>query len=244
MFNEIQQARLVHLLSLQEKGDVWIGYWNSDSWGRPCNGGSQESSVYPGQIQDLSQNGSNFEICQPGCFHATEAPHKWKGNRVWMVALYAPFQTREDKRASQKREIIGEILPEEAIFDAGLACRLGIKNLSGMDLSGANLSDANLSGANLSCANLSRANLYGAYLYGANLYGANLSCANLSGADLSCANLYGADLYGANLSGANLSCANLSCANLYGANLYGARRYADDFIPAGWKVENQILVAL
>ncbi len=92
-----------------------------------------------------------------------------------MVALLGEVQEQNNKAGSLKREFIGEILPEEAIFDAGLAVRLGVKSLPGADLSGANLTRADLtraylSGADLTGADLTRVNLYGAYLYGARRY--------------------------------------------------------------------------
>ena len=36
-------------------------------------------------------------------------PDSWKGERLWVVALYGEMQWREDKCAALKREIIGEI---------------------------------------------------------------------------------------------------------------------------------------
>jgi hypothetical protein len=50
--------------------------------------------------------------CQAGALHATMNPSKWKGERLWVVALYPPIETvDEDKFASLKREIIAEIVP-------------------------------------------------------------------------------------------------------------------------------------
>jgi uncharacterized protein YjbI with pentapeptide repeats len=249
---EKQQARLAELMDLakSDPDNYWIGYWNSDQHGYPANAGSTEVRAEPGTIHEAP--GPLRSECGAGQLHATVDPIKWKGSRVWIACLIGPRNTDDDNKSwALKREIIGDILPNQALSE-GLGARLGRKNLSGADLycanlSGANLSRAdlsradlsraNLSGANLSGADLSGADLSGANLYCANLSGANLSRANLSGADLSGANLYGANLYGANLSradlsranlsgadlsGADLSRANLSGADLYGANLYGA----------------------
>jgi len=216
-----QQTRLSDLM---KDPLVTISYWCSDQHGYPANGGSSEP-VYAGFIQEIS---GPLEICTPNALHATTFPHKWKGCRVWIVALFGEVQKEGDKLGALKREILGEILPNECLDDS-IGVRIGRKDLSGANLSGANLSGAHLSGADLNGANLSRAYLSRAYLSGADLRGANLIRANLIGADLrgaylsraylSGADLRGADLRGANLSGAHLSGADLRVANLDGANL-------------------------
>jgi len=213
-------------------------YWNSDTWGRSANGGRPDTVATPGAIhvskEALSRScGTNL--------HASLVPHRWAGARVWIVALLGPrYSEGESKSWACKREVIGEILPEEASFDLRVGVRLGLKNLRsadlrsanlyGADLYGANLGGANLYGANLRSAdlygaNLRSADLGGANLYGANLYGANLGGADLGGADLGGANLGGANLRSANLRSANLRSANLRSADLYGANLGGANLY-------------------
>ena len=195
-------------------GDT-IAFWCSDAFGRPSNGGSLTiERAAPGVIH----RGKGDALCEDGTLHATHQPHQWAGVRVWIVACREIVGEQSDKLGCREREIIGEVLPEEAI-EASVACRLGgaRANLSGANLSRANLSRANLSGANLSGANLYGANLYGANLYVANLYVANLTGADLTGADLCVANLTGADLTGADLCGANLYGANLSRADLCGA---------------------------
>ena len=218
-WTETQQSRLSDLMN---DPSVTISYWCSDQHGMPANGGSSEA-VHPGLIQEVS---GPLQICTEKALHATTFPHKWKGSRVWIVALFGEVQKENDKFGSLKREIIGDILPNECLEDS-VGARIGRKDLSGADLyeanlRGANLNGANLNGANLRGANLYRADLSGASLNEANLYGANLSGANLYGADLNGADLSGADLIGANLYRVNLSGANLSGANLRGANLSGA----------------------
>jgi hypothetical protein len=50
--------------------------------------------------------------CHAGALHATMQPAKWKGERLWVVALYPPVEAvDDDKFASLKREIIAEIVP-------------------------------------------------------------------------------------------------------------------------------------
>jgi hypothetical protein len=177
-----QVSRLNELMELSKKDskNYWIGYWNSDAHGYSTNGGSKDFRAYPGLVQELS--GELPEDCGEGAFHGTLSSHKWQGNRVWIICIHGARQEQYNKAWGMKREFIGEILAEEAIFDEGVSLRLGNKNLSKADLSGADLYGANLYGANLSEAYLFEANLYGANLSGANLYGANLSRANLSGA--------------------------------------------------------------
>jgi hypothetical protein len=50
--------------------------------------------------------------CKAGALHATMSPSKWKGERLWVVALYPPIVTvDDDKFAAKKREILAEIVP-------------------------------------------------------------------------------------------------------------------------------------
>lgn len=211
-WTDAQRMRLRALMDDERHNPstTWIGYWCSDAWGRPANGGvavhadgiaataarvrargtqgapppdpPQSMRAEPGAVQRID---GPLEICTPRALHATRQPHRWKGARVWMVALLGPRQDHDDKSAALAREIIGEILPHEAIADPSLATRLlAFDLLRAADLVGANLRGANLDGANLDGANLGGANLDGAYLRGANLYGANLRGANLVGANL------------------------------------------------------------
>ena len=153
-----QENRLCELLELQEKGECWIGYWCSDQYGRPCNGGKRkDTQAVAGQIQEENGDGL-IMLCQDGTLHATRFPHMWKGCRVWMVALFFPFNVYVEKTGSRKREIIGEILPEETI-SASVGIRIGIKDLPDADLWGAYLGGANLQGANLWGVDLVGANL-------------------------------------------------------------------------------------
>jgi len=52
-----------------------------------------------------------LEICTKNALHATLDPRKWKGERLFVVALYPPFQNQDDKWASLKRKIVMEITP-------------------------------------------------------------------------------------------------------------------------------------
>ena len=134
-----QQNRL---LQLMEDKVATIAYWCSDSNGKPTNGGKELPSVYPGLIQEIE---GKLVFCK-NALHATFTPHLWKGSRVWIVALSGEVIKEEDKLGARRREILGEVLPEEA-FSESVGVRLGRKDLAGVNLSFANLSGADLSGA-------------------------------------------------------------------------------------------------
>ncbi len=172
-------------LKRAQKAKATIAYWCSDAHGRPANGGVGLERARPGLRQKIE---GTLVLCGSGALHATMSPHKWKGVRVWVVALLGEVQTQDDKHGALRRTFIGEVLPEE-VSAPSVAVRLGVKQLEKANLTGADLRSADLTGANLTGADLRSANLYGADLRSADLTGANLT-----GADLRSANLYGADL--------------------------------------------------
>ena len=49
-----------------------------------------------------------LKICHNG-LHGTLNPDEWKGERLWVVALYGEVQQDGTKYAALKREILGEI---------------------------------------------------------------------------------------------------------------------------------------
>jgi uncharacterized protein YjbI with pentapeptide repeats len=205
-------------LELHKAAGRVIAYWCSDTWGRPANGGTGEP-VSPGVVQGEP---GPLSLCLKGTLHATRHPHKWKGTRVWVVALFGEVQEQTDKLGTLRRMAIGEFRPED---NCPMSVRARI--FTGANLRGANLRDADLRvaylrGANLRGANLQSANLEGANLEGADLRDADLRVAYLRGAYLRDAYLRGAYLRGANLRGANLEGANLRGAYLRGAYLQSA----------------------
>ena len=211
-----QRERLEALLRAQadDPSTTWIGYYCSDAWGRASNGGDQTERVHAGLVQRID---GPLEICTPRGLHATREPHRWRGVRVWVVALLGPHQEEDDKAAALVREIVGEVMPED-VFDPSLAARMGLAR-----------------------AYLTGANLRGAYLVGANLRGANLGGANLGDADLVGANLGGAYLRGANLARANLVGAYLVGAYIVGAYIGGTER--PPWLPEQWIVTRDGYVA-
>jgi hypothetical protein len=90
------------------KSGVVIAFWRSDKDGKPMNGGSGEP-VTVGAVQEES---GPLVPCRAGALHATMKPTAWKGERLWVVALYPPVEiVDEDKFAAKKREILAEIVP-------------------------------------------------------------------------------------------------------------------------------------
>jgi hypothetical protein len=84
-----------------------IAYWKSAADGMPCNGGARrtEEIAKPGLIQKIL---GPLKICSSSALHGTSLPHKWEGERTWIVALYGEIQQKEDKFGALKREILGE----------------------------------------------------------------------------------------------------------------------------------------
>jgi hypothetical protein len=90
---------------LREQGAV-LAFWRSAKDGTPANGGSGPARCV-GMIEEMK---GPLHPCKPGALHATLNPAKWKGERLWIVALYPPVvHVDEDKCASLKREILAEV---------------------------------------------------------------------------------------------------------------------------------------
>src|SRR5882724_3895148 len=100
-WTDAQRARLGELQQLGAK----IAFWWSDETGYACNGGNRTVQAVPGAIEKIS---GPLKICTPQALHATELPPKWKGQRIWCVALLGELQQQDDKFAALEREIIGE----------------------------------------------------------------------------------------------------------------------------------------
>ena len=63
-----------------------------------------------GNIGMVEEETGPLNPCKAGALHATMNPTKWKGERLWVVALYPPVETvDDDKFASKKREILAEV---------------------------------------------------------------------------------------------------------------------------------------
>lgn len=93
--------------TLRADGAV-IAFWRSGKDGKPCNGGSGPPRTIGTVEEDDMRNGP----CEKGALHATMKPTAWKGERLWVVALYPPVTVvDDDKFAAKKREILAEIVP-------------------------------------------------------------------------------------------------------------------------------------
>jgi hypothetical protein len=206
-----------HLNYLIEQ-NATIAYWCCDAYDRPANGGKSSQSAFPGMIERID----GPLLLSSKALHATFAPHKWNGCKVWVVGLMGKVQRKDDEVGSLHREFVGLVYPEHCI-DPSVGVRIGKKDLQSAYLQFADLQSTNLHLANLYSANLQVADLRFADLQSANLRFANLQFANLYSADLQFANLYSADLWSANLQSANLYSANLYSAGLQSTDL----RFAD-----------------
>ena len=93
----------------QLKADgAMLAFWRSDKNGKPCNNGTGPSR----SVGMVEEEKGPLIPCRKGALHATMQPEKWKGERLWVVALYPPVEkVDDDKFASLKREIIAEIVP-------------------------------------------------------------------------------------------------------------------------------------
>jgi len=91
---------------LCKRSDCFLALWKSDKYGLPSNGGASDHKAQAGMIQEIP---GPLQICTRNALHATLAPKKWKGERMWVVALFGEIQHQDDKCAALKREIIGEV---------------------------------------------------------------------------------------------------------------------------------------
>src|SRR5438445_238306 len=80
-----------------------LALWKSNADGRPANGGAELRPVAPGFRQEAP---GPLELCTPHCLHATLRPSKWKGDRLWIVALEGEVVGDADKMGALKREIL------------------------------------------------------------------------------------------------------------------------------------------
>ncbi len=91
---------------LYDDPDVKFGFWRSSKTGKPSNGGSSAEAAIAGLVQEIP---GPLEICTANALHATLDPSKWKGERLWLVALFGETQHQDDKLGALKREIIAEV---------------------------------------------------------------------------------------------------------------------------------------
>ena len=182
--------------------------------GRACNGGQ----AGPLALGEWSRTIAP-KCCQAG-WHTTTTPHRYRGQRVWLVEGAGARDECGDKTAWERVRPLAEVDPS-LCADAQIFIRCA-PTLRGADLRNADLKGADLWGADLWGADLRSAKLWSANLSYANLSYANLRRANLRRANLRRANLRGATLRGADLRDATLHDADLRSANLRAVDLRGA----------------------
>ena len=82
-----------------------MAFWKSNSSGSPANGGSGPAR----EVGTVDEIAGPLQLCGKNALHATHSPHIWKGERMWLVAMYPPVQMQEGKVGSLKREILMEV---------------------------------------------------------------------------------------------------------------------------------------
>ena len=104
---EAYAAALLAPYAAQSGGRV--AWWRSDAQRQPCNGGRGRTVARPGLVEEVV---GPLELCTDHALHATMAPWAWRGERLWIVALYGEVQERdENKLGALKREILAEVRP-------------------------------------------------------------------------------------------------------------------------------------
>jgi hypothetical protein len=100
-------AALTEVPSAQRARDAGavLALWKSRADGRPANGGS----LPPVKVGDIHETRGPLMLCEAGTLHATFKPHKWRGERWWVVALYGEIAVADDKVGALKREILAEL---------------------------------------------------------------------------------------------------------------------------------------
>ena len=99
-WSDAQRRRMEHLKSLGAK----ICFWRSNIDGTPANGGRLD----PAKVGDVHKVEGPLELCSKRAVHATLLPPKWKGERIWIVALLGEVVGDDEKYGALEREIIGE----------------------------------------------------------------------------------------------------------------------------------------
>ncbi len=89
-----------------EQNAAAIAFWKSTRAGGSANGGAMFEIAAPGLIQEVA---GPLKLCSGRALHATLNPSKWKGGRLWVVALYGELAHDSDKIGALKREILGEV---------------------------------------------------------------------------------------------------------------------------------------
>jgi len=90
-----------------KESQALLAFWRSAPDGRPANGGGGAAR----KVGDIEEIAGPLQVCTARALHGTLKPSDWKGERLWVVALYPPWQEKNGKYGSLKREILAEISP-------------------------------------------------------------------------------------------------------------------------------------
>ena len=100
-WSDAQRRRMQELADAGAK----IAFWRSDASGSAANGGCN-APVSIGTVERVP--GPLRSDCGQGQLHATLLPHKWQGERWWIVALIGEVREQDDKMWALHREVLGE----------------------------------------------------------------------------------------------------------------------------------------
>ena len=93
-------------LNLATYADCFIAFWKSDKDGLPSNGGGGSVPAFAEMKQKID---GPLQLCTRNALHATLHPEKWKGERLWVVALKGELAIADDKIGALEREILAEV---------------------------------------------------------------------------------------------------------------------------------------
>ena len=91
--------------ALEAAGAV-LAFWRSGPSGCPTNHLGDRTPRSTGIVEQVE---GPLLLCSKQALHATLNPAAWRGDRLWVVALYPPVETDGDTLGSLKREIVCEI---------------------------------------------------------------------------------------------------------------------------------------
>jgi hypothetical protein len=94
------------LLSYKAPAGTRLALWWSDREGQSSNGGGR---IAPAAVGVVHEALGPLALCRAGTLHATLMPEKWRGRRLWVVAMHGEVIGDEEKFGCLKREIIAEV---------------------------------------------------------------------------------------------------------------------------------------
>ena len=83
-----------------------VCFWRCNNDNRPANGGDFGTLASEGLTETIT---GPLKICTSQGLHGTLNPKKWKGEKLWIVALQHPVQSDDDKFASLTRVFVKDL---------------------------------------------------------------------------------------------------------------------------------------